>query len=48
MTTNGQTDNAPRDRHRIIVEYLKTVPGVFRSAALLLGAVTAFVVTLAR
>jgi hypothetical protein len=41
VTTDEEAGNGPRDRHRIILEYLRTVPGVLGGLAGLLGAVTA-------
>ncbi|MEH0928711.1 hypothetical protein [Micromonospora sp. CPCC 205558] len=48
MTTEEQTSNTPRDRHGVILEYLRTVPGVLGGLAGVLGAVTALLALLFR
>ncbi|WFE58910.1 hypothetical protein [Micromonospora sp. WMMD712] len=47
MTTEEQTGSAPRDRHGLILEYLRTAPGFLSSLSALLAAVTGLVVALA-
>ncbi|MCZ7421649.1 MULTISPECIES: hypothetical protein [Micromonospora] len=47
MTTEEQTSSAPRDRHGLILEYLRTAPGFIASLSGLLVAVTGLVVALA-
>ncbi|MEU8431289.1 hypothetical protein [Micromonospora sp. NPDC048887] len=48
MTTNEQADNAQRDRHSVILDYLRTAPAVLGGLAGLLGAVTALLALLTR
>ncbi|MFV2106257.1 hypothetical protein [Micromonospora sp. LOL_015] len=38
----------PRGRHRTIIDYLKTLPGVLTGVAALIGATTGLVVALLR
>ncbi|WP_158566303.1 hypothetical protein [Micromonospora craterilacus] len=47
MTTEEQTNSGPRDRHSIILDYLRTAPGIITSLSALLAAATGLVVALA-
>ncbi|MET7749940.1 hypothetical protein [Micromonospora sp. NPDC005367] len=40
VPTNEQDDNGTRNPHSVILDYLKTLPGVLSSAAALLVAAT--------
>ncbi|MFG3556365.1 hypothetical protein ACGGAQ_18475 [Micromonospora sp. NPDC047557] len=48
MTTEEQTSSAPRDRHGLILEYLRTAPAVLGGLAALLGALTTLIALLAQ
>ena len=37
---NEQGDNQSRNRHSVIIDYLKTAPGVLQGAGVLLAALT--------
>ncbi|MET8250505.1 hypothetical protein [Micromonospora sp. NPDC005197] len=46
MTSEEQTSSAPRDRHGLILEYLRTAPAFLGGLAGLLGALTALLALL--
>ncbi|MBQ0893438.1 hypothetical protein KBX37_10080 [Micromonospora sp. U56] len=46
VTTNEQADNRSRDRHSIVLDYLKTAPAVLGGLATVLAAVTALLALL--
>ncbi|MBM0203813.1 hypothetical protein JNW90_12330 [Micromonospora sp. STR1s_5] len=48
MTTEEQTSNMPRDRHGLILEYLRTVGVVLASLGAALGGVTGVVAALVK
>jgi hypothetical protein len=47
-TTDERPGSAERDRHRVILDYLQTVPGILTGLAGVLGAVTALLALLQR
>jgi hypothetical protein len=46
VTTHEERDNAVRDRHRVVLAYLKIAPAVLTGLAGVLGAVAALVAVL--